>query len=453
MSQSQSQRSVRLIKRKNSQRVSKSTSVSQSPMKKIQRSVAQNAYVLHDPVSFEPLRHLLNSYKNSELVDKLINFMNVVVQDETCRSRQSHGDSDKDRLHDILCEFTYAYVPIPIGDQLLNHGKLVNGKKRLGGGKNGNVYMSGEFETNPIVTKSPIRFTEHYLTELYINMVIINTLLLQGIQTDHLVPTYGIFVCPFQIGSEGKQICVPSKPTKHMDGNPNLLMVQKQIKGWTLYELIHSDGTNDVPELELDDILGVMKQVFTTMIWLEFSPYELYHNDLHVHNIMVQENTGNAYLIDFGFAECTIDGLRTQISKLKRVYCDNDRRLAGELRTGAYDFFILLHGLSNSPHLDVYEYFTPRFETFCSYFVTSYDIETQTYSNKIPFSIWKSRKPWLYAILYEIEELLDEEEREYVHDRNIEILSKLTNAQICLWLFEELEDWEALMNKVYDKFE
>lgn len=388
---------------------------------------------------------MLRGYQPAVLVDKLVEFMTTVVRDESCRSRPHHGNSDATRLQDILCDFMYAYVPVPMGNQLIQHGALVNGRPRLGGGVNGNVFFSGEFASNPIVTKTPIKFSENYLTEMYINMVVINSLLMNGIQVGHLIPTYGLFVCPFQQGSHGQQICVPSRRGKVMDGRPNLLMVQQELKGSTLFDVIHTH------EINLEHLEHILRQVFTTMLWLEFSPYELYHNDLHVSNIMVEEATGNAYIIDFGFAECTIDSIRTQNSSIKRLYC-GDKKRASDLHTGAYDFFLLLHGLSKSPNLDVYEYIMPRLERFYEYFMTNYDEETETFSNTIPYAFWKNKKPWLYAILSEIESVLPPDERDAVHDYNMQLLDRMTNAQLCLWLFDDLDEWEPLVDSIMDTF-
>ena len=442
---------------KHSERVSqRKTSRSRSPLREPRRSLRARSRSRSPPpeIELDSLRQLLSGYRPAYLVDKLVEFMTVVVQDDICLARKSHGDNPQDRLHDILCNFMYAYVPVPIGDQLAHHGALINGKPRLGGGVNGNVFFSGEFEQNPMVTKSSIKYTEQYFTELYINMVVINSLLLSGIETNHLVATYGLFVCPFQEGSKGKQICVPSRPGKQMDGKPNLLMVQKQIKGWTLFDIIHAEQEREIqktyiPVLDLEQVLAILKQVLTTLLWLELSPYQLYHNDLHIDNIMVEEETGSAYIIDFGFAECTIDSVRTQYSPVKRIYCGS-KEIAGELQTGAYDIYMLLYGLMQSHDLEIYEYAGARLERFCSYFRTSYDVETETYSNHLPFSHWKTKKPWLYAILSEIEGVLGEEERRYVHHYNMNLLEQMTYSQLCIWLFneEEMEDWETLMDTI-----
>jgi len=243
-----------------------------------------------------------------------------------------------------------------------------------------------------------------------------------------------------------------------MDGKPNLLMVQKQIKGWTLFDIIHSEQERVhqdryIPELDVDQILVILKQVLTTLLWLELSPYRLYHNDLHVSNIMVEAETGSAYLIDFGFAECTIDEMRTQYSPVKRVYCGG-KEPAAQLYSGAYDIYILLYGLMQSPNLDVYEYAGARLEQLCGAFMTSYDRATGELSNRLPFSYWKGKKPWLYAILSEIEGALGEEEREHVHSYNMNLLARMTYEQLCLWLFneDEMEGWEDLVDTIREKY-
>ena len=177
----------------------------------------------HPNQTTQLLDQLTRSYHYSSsayvLFRKLTTFITTVVQDDACRKKKPH----ETRLHDVLCEFSMAYVPIPIGDQLTHHGDLVNQKPLLGSGTNGNVYKSGTFDGNPIVTKTKKKWSHHTIYDIFINFVIINSFLLRKELEHHLIPSYGLFLCT--TNEDGTEICVHPSKQEH------LFLVQKEIKG------------------------------------------------------------------------------------------------------------------------------------------------------------------------------------------------------------------------------
>ena len=153
------------------------------------------------------LDQLTKSYTYSSstmiLFRHLSEFISTIVQDDICLRRKSH----ENRLHDLLCEFSLAYVPVPLKDQWKTHADLVNKRPMIGQGSNGSVFQSGTFEGNPIVTKTKKKWSNHTIFDIYINFVVLNSFLLRNELVHHLIPSYGLFLCT--TNEDGTQICLP----------------------------------------------------------------------------------------------------------------------------------------------------------------------------------------------------------------------------------------------------
>jgi serine/threonine protein kinase len=363
------------------------------------------------------IKHLIDqltrSYTYSKsthvLFRQLSTFITTIVQDEACLKKKPH----ETRLHDILCEFSMAYVPVPMGQQLYEHGKLVNKKPLVGTGSNGNVYKSGVFDGNPIVTKTKKRWSNHTIYDIFINFVIINSFLLRNEFIYNLIPSYGLFLCT--TNEDGTEICVHPSKQEH------LFLVQKEIKGFTL--------SHHIRTLSLQRFTQIIKEVSLVLLELESSPYQLYHMDLHLNNIILvrgEDRIEHPVLLDFELSSFTVKDEEGQphrycLNSVENTYCDGDHLLSG-----VYDFVLFFS------HASVFN--NPAIQDYCkTQLAILFDGLWQDVN--VPFQITPdtfihSNQRWLYNLLHQTEESLSVENRMIVHTHNMEVLRNKTYRSV-----------------------
>jgi len=185
------------------------------------------------------------------------------------------------KLKQLFCKF-FFYKDFKVGEV-------------LGKGINGEVFDAGIFEGIPIVIKHPIEFDERNINEVYINVVLINSLLLKyPFLENYLVPTYGIFICPAK-NKKLKSLCKIKK---------SVHLVQKKIFGDTLYNL----ETN----MSLKTFKKIISDIFVVLCILEDN--SVYHKDLHTKNVIIEKDTNHPYIIDFGYAYGEMSGFYDALS-------------------------------------------------------------------------------------------------------------------------------------------
>lgn len=268
------------------------------------------------------IQEFYNTFGQSPLSDALYTFVYTNVQEGFCMESVPGGN----RLKDILCDFSLSYVPIPIGNQLNRNGMLVNGKNVIAQGVNGQVVDSGLFNTNHIVTKIALRQDSIRLEEVFINMVLLNTFIINGWCTTQLVPTYGIFSCPVQLVNQAKKTYQFCK-----SGKRQLFMVQKKIGGRTF-----TDCVSD-PTFTFDQFIVILQSLFEVLLTLNLSEYRIVHGDLHGRNVMVEDN--HVWLIDFGMSSFDYQYIR-YTNHTEKEY---DRK--NGYHGGCYDLYFLMSSL------------------------------------------------------------------------------------------------------------
>jgi serine/threonine protein kinase len=352
---------------------------------------------------------LTRSYTYSDsthvLFRQLSTFITTIVQDDACFKKKPHDT----RLHDILCEFSMAYVPVPMGQQLQHHGKLVNKKPLIGTGTNGNVYKSGMFDGNPIVTKTKKRWSNHTIYDIFINFVVLNSFLLRNELVHNLIPSYGLFLCT--TNEDGTEICV------HPDKQEHLFLVQKEMSGFTL--------SNYIKILSLERFKTLVTELSQVLLALESSPYQLYHMDLHLSNIMLvrgEDKIEHPVLLDFELSSFTVTDEydkkhRYRLNSVENTYCGDDHLLSG-----VYDFVLFFS------HASVFN--NPPIQDYCrTQLVVLFDGLWQDVN--VPFQLTPdvfhhSSQRWLYQLLYDTEQNLPYPARDIVHKHNMAVLRTKT---------------------------
>ena len=225
-----------------------------------------------------------NAHYNKDqrlLIDLIICFLTYI---------QKKGCQTGNILHDLICNFIVMNTPLPT----TQHQQFIVLDKKLASGVYGSVYDSGMFEMVPIVTKRPLEFDTKNIQEIFVNVVIINSLLLEHPWLQHhLVPTVGIFLC-----SKGDCSIFDSESK-----SPSTIhLVQKKIKGKTLGKFIKAN-----PKIvSLQWVKQCIIHILKALEMLEKSTYQLYHRDLHHDNIIVDDKTHLPYVIDFGISSFEI---------------------------------------------------------------------------------------------------------------------------------------------------
>jgi len=348
---------------------------------------------------FEQLTRHNPSPSTLLLYRKVCDFISTVVQDDLCLLHTSH----ENRFRDILCDFSLAYIPVPVHDQMMTHAHLVNGAKQVGEGSNGRIYQSGSFQGNPIVTKTKKKWTSHSIYEIYINFVVLNTMLLTSNYEFNLIPTYGLFLCP--TNSDGTQICVPSHKEE------SLFLVQKYVQGKTL--------ASSLKDMSLPRFQSVVRELWSVLMALESSPHKLYHTDLHCSNVMMVDD--HPVLLDFELCSFEVDGYRYRLNSLEHMYCKNEH-----IKSGAHDLVLLFSNALDHTTGEVKTYLMSVLERVCATFWVAPN--TPLVVSSAFFAKNKERR-WLFQILHDAERVLSGEDKLRVHEHNMTQLLYWTTYQ------------------------
>jgi len=365
------------------------------------------------------------SPSEKQLVRELATFIPGVVQTPDCVAHKPlpPDANASQRLHDILCEFSYAYSPLP-SIHGVEKNQLV--QRQIGNDSiNGRVFRS-VFGGNPIVTKAPIRWNKNNIIELFINFCIIDRFLLHGLGLSTFVASYGLFVCPTNIPSgigrslqrnEPLNICVGNVPNK----KPVMFMVQQFVNGKTLGDFMSERELR----ITLAELKVYLHDIFEALIMMEQSPYRVAHNDLHVNNIMIADRTdrspGKAMIIDWGNASFqSTNGVFYQ-----PFYYDKYMGTKQENHhTGAYDAFELFKNLvgytvrrRNPNEREIYAYAMDSMKSLLSMFP----------DGDFYFSIFQEQYFYLFDLLRYVENRSMNREK---HKTNVDVLLSMTYRSI-----------------------
>lgn len=280
-------------------------------------------------------------------------------------------------------------------------------------GKNHDIIDCGLYNSIPILCNMTIHEQKEFDWKMiqYIHRSC-NQLLAHGIKG--LVPTYGFISCPSPLyQSCGLRTATP--PVSHV-------LIQKRLFGNTLHYYI-TEKTCTLGQLQ-----DWLHQLFSILVQLEESSYQFYHNDLHLGNIFIEEETNQVYLLDLEVAECWMEvqenreekdnkekKQRTLLSYNKRKYCGTTTVLSG-----AYDMYLLFYQLSKC-----------LIEEIASMATSNVTLLLCQFSIRNPL-----QHAWLYNVLehYEKKES-DLEKQTQLYKNHMEVLQRMTYAYCIALLF------------------
>jgi hypothetical protein len=356
------------------------------------------------------------TYTNAQkiLIKKIIGFYNM-LQKSKCKD---HKDITKDITNDfdtgkLLCDF---YKNFSIKESPKNTD-LVDFQRRIASGSYGETYHSKKMlgDNVPVITKAQFVFDEKNINEMFVSFVIINSLLLQYRVLERvLVPSYGIFLCSHrykELDNDAKktrdQRQLVSICTNKNDPDPNIHIVQKFLEGNEFSKMIKT--------YTLKEFRNMIRIIFKTLCIAEASPYNLYHNDLHSHNIIV-DNNGDPHIIDYGFATFQIEhnGKLIQYNNHYESYNGSER-----IKSGANDLFLLLTDCKNKTQKD-------SVKNYCNSIINKFIYSRLWEKNGVLLQRDRDENYHIYSILRSKEKVLDKDDREIVHRHNMTELERIT---------------------------
>ncbi len=339
-------------------------------------------------------------------------------QDQPCLTHQRTGNT----LRDIICQMTLTYVPLALRDtELQQNASLIKGS-RIGRGTFGEVYKT-EFAGHNLVIKTPLaspayllppeKIHEIILQETFFNFCIVNRLIEEkGIS--QLVPTYGFFLCDKPSTKESLPICVEG--SKY----PWFYLIQKYIEGDVL--------ANKLSTMTLPELIPILSQVFSVLITLQESEYQIAHNDLHIGNIMITPKN-NVYILDWGQVTFTYKGKRYRGRQETEYNPDNV-----PLVTGANDiYFLLMSIVTKTRDKDIITWI----EAALNILFTNPSLKIARKHDFRLLDINGKQTQWLFKSLSQFENVLEQydnrygdNQRHHIHNYNIRVLNKLTYRDI-----------------------
>lgn len=348
------------------------------------------------------------------LIKKIIGFYNN-LQKTKCVSKEKK-EKEKKEAEAILCDF---YSEFSIKENPKN-AELIDFQKKISNGTYGETYHSKKkLGDASVITKVQFVFDEKNINEIFVSFVIINSLLFQyNLLERVLVPSYGIFLCSHrykELDNNAKktrdQRQLVSICTNKNDPDPNIHIVQKFLQG--------NEFSKMIKKYTLKEFKNMIRIIFKTLCILEASKYNLYHNDLHSHNIIVDEN-GDPHIIDYGFATFQIehDGKILQYNNHYESYNGSER-----IKSGANDLFLLLSDCKNKTQKD-------SVKNYCNSIINKFIYSRLWERNGIFLQRDRDENYHIYDTLRSREKVLDKDEREIVHRHNMTELQQITYSLI-----------------------
>jgi hypothetical protein len=307
----------------------------------------------------------------------------------------------------FLKYFNYDYYPKNDEErkQLINKLDEIF-KNFVEKGKQGEI-RTGKISKDDItyLIKKPINDEEglmmESIKESYINICIINDIILETKSSHNLIFTYGLFILKY-----------------NLDPLSIFIIQQPLIDAKQLYSVIET--------IDVHKYFKYLVQVFQQLSILEKSPYQLIHSDLHSKNILIFED--NAYIIDWGKSSFLYNDKRIR-NKQEDGYFKFDK--THKKKSGLYDIYLLLRtSYTDKKNELIDEFILTILKRIIFNNIYIYDKTTK--KSKLLEITDAYKGGWLYPIIggyvYEIDEKIEYYEK--IYEQNEIHFDKYTYSEI-----------------------
>jgi len=350
--------------------------------------------------------------------------------------RDGAADSNPLSLLDIIRHISNIN-PLPITQaERQDISQYVQGAP-MAGGVYGDVYSLrvyiGIQPIDIIVKVSKEDNAPALLRETFFNYRIVNEFILRGMG-NILVPTYGFFLCDKPAIQVSSPVCaLPGAGT----GFPWMNMIQQnKTNTMSFFKAIRlrlSNGLvvddnginlpiyNQVGVLTLLQVQQIVSYVFSGLIAMQESPYEVNHNDLHLGNILLAQQ--GPVILDWGMVSFTYKGIRYK-SGFDVQYSSKFQApgLFNALNSGATDAYFLFNEILNSSLVQQIRDWANQ----CLIILFRNNIQIRR--NGIDSALqWTSPQPWLLEKLIRLEQ-------PHQHNQNLAFMNSLSYRNICTQL-------------------
>ena len=319
-------------------------------------------------------------------------------RDVPCQYGFRNGAAPNPSLKDLICLTSSLYNPVPLTAAQLDVNSQLVDAVPISNGANGAIYSPDPLVIIKVSTQDN---APELLRETFFNYRIVNEFILRGLPG--LVDTYGFYFCDKPAINVSRPVCNPPVGT----GFPWLNLVQENIRnsitfrkalrlqnieGQILDENGHTNPLYDnIGVATLAQVQGTVSIIFSILIAMQESPYQVNHNDLHPGNILILPGW-RVKIIDWGLSSYTFQGTRYKSS------LDADYTGADMLNSGAHDAFFLLNEIfSESPVQNIRDWARQCLNTLFHHRLSIRQPDGSiVYKNPI---VQDPERPWLLIIL------------------------------------------------------
>jgi hypothetical protein len=361
-------------------------------------------------------------------------------RDDACIDGFRNGDT----LQDTICHLTGTFHPFPLTKAELQIDRQLVVGNRLNHGVYGDIYQK-QFGGHNFIIKITRQNNnpDELLRETFFTFRIVNEFILRGMP--NLVPTYGFVFCD-KSQADTNRIC-RGIPAPERTGFPWIHLIQKNITDnitlntalglHILGDGVIIDGSaqnnpiyDRIGIITLPRLINILTRVFSVLVSMQESPFQIAHNDLHGSNIILSMDPYvKVHVIDWGQVSFNWEGVRYKGDQ------DSDYTIDQGLVSGANDMYFLLHTIYAASR-------NQEIKTWALHSLnTIFEHQLQVRDEFDTHTIWKvplSNQPWLFRTLGETECGHDA-----LHNYNMNYLQTLTYRRMCQLIGIPLFDYTA----------
>ena len=144
----------------------------------------------------EEIERLFTQYGNySEdlqlLATELATYISYYLLDDNCILKRKYKNYTNG-IKDKICKISDSYTPLNTNLKLKED--IVEKGTNIAKGVHGEIF-STIIDGDKVITKAPLKWDTDYIVENFISYRILNTILINGVLVNNLVPSYSLFTC------------------------------------------------------------------------------------------------------------------------------------------------------------------------------------------------------------------------------------------------------------------